>query len=145
MAWRCNFSCLDQFCRNAIKCVLFHKMSIVCGSCLWLSVSHCIINQDKYSWLWLSHNTRVNQLKTVNMLYLVIYWTQNVHNDFIFLCNIVLPPVGHSSNHEYHCWNLQDNPAVVRIFIALLRFSFESPSCKSFIKLYPCIFFCISS
>jgi len=39
-----------------------------------------------------------------------------------------LPPVGHSSNHEYHCWNLQDSRAVVRIFIALLRFSFDCPS-----------------
>ena len=27
----------------------------------------------------------------------------NLHNDFIFLCSILLPPVGHSSNHEYHC------------------------------------------
>ena len=33
----------------------------------------------------------------------------------------MLPPVGHSSNHECHCRNLQDNRAVVRIFIALLR------------------------
>jgi len=39
-----------------------------------------------------------------------------------------LPPLGHSSNHEYHCRNLQDNGAVVRILIALLRFSFDSPS-----------------
>ena len=35
-----------------------------------------------------------------------IYWTQKVHNDFIFLCSIVLPPVSHSSNHEYHCCQL---------------------------------------
>jgi len=41
---------------------------------------------------------------------------------------IVLPPVGHSSNHQYHCWNLQDNRNVVRIFIALLRSSFDFPS-----------------
>ena len=39
-----------------------------------------------------------------------------------FLCSIILPPVGHSSNHEY-----QDNRAVVRIFTAFLRFSFDSP------------------
>ena len=64
----------------------------------------------------------------LNMFYLVICWTQKVHNDFIFLCSIILPPVGHSSNHEYHCWNLQDNRTVVRIFFALLRFSFDSPS-----------------
>ena len=61
------------------------------------------------------------------MFYLVIYWTQKVHNDFSFLCGIVLSPVGHSSNHGYHCWKLQDIRALVRIFIALLRFSFGSP------------------
>jgi len=73
-------------------------------------------------------HTRVSLVKTLNMFYLVIYWTQKVPNYFIFLCSIVLPPAGHSSNHEYHCWNLQDNRAVFRIFIALLRFSFNSPS-----------------
>jgi len=25
------------------------------------------------------------------MFYLIIYWTQKVYNDFIFLCSIVLP------------------------------------------------------
>jgi len=58
-------------------------------------------------------------MKTLNMFYLVIYRTQKVHNYFIFLCSIVLPRVGHS-NHEYQCWNLQDNRAVVQIFMALL-------------------------
>jgi len=38
----------------------------------------------------------------------------------LFLCSIVLPPVGHCSNRKYHCWNLQDNRPVVRIFMALL-------------------------
>jgi len=71
---------------------------------------------------------RVSQMKTLNMFYLVIYWTQKVHNDFVFLCCIVLPSVGHSSNHEYHCWKLQGNRAVVWRFIALLIFSFDSPS-----------------
>jgi len=32
-------------------------------------------------------------MKTLNMFHLLIYWTQKVHNDFIFLCSIVLPPV----------------------------------------------------
>ena len=73
-------------------------------------------------------HTRVSQMKTLNTFYLVIYWTQKVHNDFIFLCSIVLPPVGQSSNHQYHCWNLQDSWAVVRIFVALLRFSVDFPS-----------------
>ena len=40
----------------------------------------------------------------------------------------VLPRVGRSSNHQYHCCQLTDNRAVVRIVIALLRFSFDSPS-----------------
>ena len=40
---------------------------------------------------------------------------------------IVLPPVGHSSKHEYRCCQLTDNRTVFRIFIALLRFSFDSP------------------
>jgi len=39
---------------------------------------------------------------------------------------IVLPPVGHSSNHQYHCCQLTDNRAAFRIVIALLRFSFDS-------------------
>jgi len=30
---------------------------------------------------------RVSQMKTLNV-YLVIYWTQKVHNDFIFLCSL---------------------------------------------------------
>jgi len=72
--------------------------------------------------------TRMSQMKTLNIFYPAIYWTQKVHNDLIFLCSIVLPPVGHSSNYEYHCWNLQDNQTLVRIFIALLRFSVDSPS-----------------
>ena len=41
---------------------------------------------------------------------------------------IVLPPVGHSSNHQYHCCQLTNNRAVFRIVIALLRFSFDCPS-----------------
>ena len=34
------------------------------------------------------HNTRASQRKTLNIWYLVIYWTQKVHNDFIFLCTL---------------------------------------------------------
>jgi len=40
----------------------------------------------------------------------------------------VLPPVGHSLNHEFIVVNLQDNRAMFRTFITLSRFSFESPS-----------------
>jgi len=41
---------------------------------------------------------------------------------------IILPPVDHSTNHQYNCCQLTDNRAVFRIFIALLWFSFDSPS-----------------
>ena len=41
---------------------------------------------------------------------------------------IVLPPVGHSSNHQCHCCELTDNRAVLRIFSALFKFSFDCPS-----------------
>jgi len=47
---------------------------------------------------------------------------------------IVLPPVGHSSSHQYHCCQLTDNRAVFRIFITLLRFSFDSPLYKNTVK-----------
>jgi hypothetical protein len=41
---------------------------------------------------------------------------------------IVLSPVGHSSKHDYHCCQLIRQSSWFRIFIALLRFSFDSPS-----------------
>jgi len=41
---------------------------------------------------------------------------------------IVLPPVGHSSNNDYHCCQPKDNRAVFRISIALLMFSLDPPS-----------------
>ena len=34
----------------------------------------------------MSRYTRVSQMKTLNIFYVVIYWTQMVHNDFIFIC-----------------------------------------------------------
>jgi len=40
---------------------------------------------------------------------------------------IVLPPVGHSSNYECHCCQLPSQSSCVSNFIALLRFSFDSP------------------
>ena len=40
---------------------------------------------------------------------------------------IVLPPVGRSSNHQYHWCQLRDNRAVFQIFISLLNYSFDSP------------------
>ena len=49
---------------------------------------------------------------------------------------IVLPPVGHSSSHQYHCCQLTGNRAVFRIFIALLNFSFDSPSYFSSLSIF---------
>ena len=48
----------------------------------------------------------------------------------------VLPPVGLSSNHQYHCCQLTDNRAVFRIFVALLRFSVDSPSYVDWTKTF---------
>ena len=33
-------------------------------------------------------NTRETQMKTLNIFYLVIYWKQKVHNDFIYLFSL---------------------------------------------------------
>ena len=32
--------------------------------------------------------TKESQMKTLDVFYLVIYWTQKVHNDFIFVCGL---------------------------------------------------------
>jgi len=45
-------------------------------------------------WKWV-FDTGANQMKTLNIFYLVIYWTQKVHNDFIFLCSL------HSHTHSF--------------------------------------------
>jgi len=69
-------------------------------------------------------------MKTLNIFYLVIYWTQKVQKDFIFLCSIVLPCHLSATFQTISIIvvNLQDNRAVFRIVIALLRFSFDPPS-----------------
>ena len=61
-------------------------------------------------------NTMVNQMVTVNMFYIVIYWTQKGTQWPHFLCSIVLPPVGHSSKHEYHCCQLTRQSSCVSNF-----------------------------
>jgi len=126
--------CLQH--QNIFLCIYFMRLAnwmrlneqtyiLYSDQCLWSVVRCTGIKRTKvYIYIY----TRVSQFKILNMFYLVIYWTLKVNHDFIFLCSIVLPPVGHSSNHEYHCWNLQDNRAVVPIFIPLLRFSRDSPS-----------------
>ena len=42
-------------------------------------------------------------------------------------CN-VLPPVGHSSNHECHCCQFKRQSSCVENFYRTLKFSFDSPS-----------------
>jgi hypothetical protein len=50
----------------------------------------------------ISHpHTRVRQMKTLNIFYLVIYWTQTAHND-IFLCSLHCVPCKCSSASEIH-------------------------------------------
>ena len=107
-----------------------YKIPMLCPHNVFLcfvSISEQTAIISPYSINWVVF-TRTSQMKALNMFYLVIYWTQKINNYFIFLCSIVLPSAGHSSNHEYHCWNLQDNRAVFRGFTALLRFSCDSPS-----------------
>jgi len=41
-------------------------------------------------------------MKTLNIFYLVIYWTQKVHNNFIFLCSLQCVPYKCSSASEVH-------------------------------------------
>ena len=40
---------------------------------------------------------------------------------------ILLPHVGHFSNHEYHCRQFTRQSSCVSIFIKLFRFTFDSP------------------
>jgi hypothetical protein len=44
----------------------------------------------------------MSQMKTFNIFYLVIYITQKVHNDFIFLCSLHCVPYKCSSASEVH-------------------------------------------
>ena len=119
---------------NSAQCKMFWTIlltdSPLCKIFWVLNLNHIHSARHLISQLKITkHFVRYEGESNENLKYLLIYWTQKLHNDFIFLCSIVLPPVGHSSNYEYHCWNLQDNGAVIRIFIALLRFSVDSPSC----------------
>ena len=45
---------------------------------------------------------RVSQMKTLSIFYLVTYWIQKVHNDFIFLCSLHCVPYKCSSASEVH-------------------------------------------
>jgi hypothetical protein len=51
---------------------------------------------------WYNKDTTVSQMKTLNIFYLVIYWTQKVLNDFIFLCSLRCVPYKCSSASKVH-------------------------------------------
>ena len=61
-------------------------------------------------------------MKTLNIFYLVIYWTQKVHNDFIFLYSLHCHLSATLQTISITVVSLQDNRAVFRIFIALFKF-----------------------
>jgi len=61
-----------------------------------------------------NRNTKMSQVKTVNIFYLVIYWTQKLHNDFIFLCSL-------------HCVPYLSRCAAIS-FTVIRRFSFTMAS-----------------
>ena len=103
-----------------------------------LEEKNCSTPYVKNFSLYLTENTSTFTLKAVlyegesheNLKLLLQAGPPSLH----YCCAVVLhsyfilPPVGHSSNHEYHCCQLTDNRRVFRIFIALLRFSFDSSS-----------------
>jgi len=74
------------------------------------------------------HYRKVSHLKTLNCMLQAGPPSLHYYYFVVLYSCIVLPPVGHSSNHEYHCCQLTDNRAVFRIFIALLRFTFDTLS-----------------
>jgi hypothetical protein len=73
-------------------------------------------------------NKRVGHMKALNCMFQAGPPSLHYYYVVVLYSCIVLPPAGHSSNREYHCCQLTDNRAVFRIFIALFRFSFDSPS-----------------
>ena len=62
------------------------------------------------------------------MFYLVIYWMRKVNNYFIFLCSHHCHLSATLQTISITVANLQDNWTGFRNFIALLKFSFDSPS-----------------
>jgi len=66
--------------------------------------------------------------KTLNIFYVAIYLTHKVYSDFVFLCSLHCHLSATLQTTSIIIVNSQDNWAVFRIFIARLRFSFDSPS-----------------
>ena len=48
-------------------------------------------------------------MKTLNIFYLIIYWIQKGHNDFIFLCSLHCVPSATLQTISITVVNLQDN------------------------------------
>ena len=80
---------------NFYNISLSYKNTCDCGA----------VSQQLYVYGKRKHTgTRVSQIKTLNILYLVIYWTQKVHNDFISLCSLHCVPHKCSSALEVHAY-----------------------------------------
>jgi len=64
-----------------------------------------------------SFHTRVSHMKALNCMLKAGPPSLHYYCAFVLHSCIVLPRVGHSSNHQYHCCQLTtDNRAVFRIF-----------------------------
>jgi len=80
----------------------------------WVSSLHYLKNGWRNAVLWCMF-----QVGPPSLHY---YCTTMLHS-----C-IVLPPVGHSSNHEYHCCQLTRQSSCVSNFYRTFKFSFDCPS-----------------
>jgi len=63
----------------------------------------------------------MSHMKTLNYMLQVGPPSLHYYCTVVFHSHISLPPIGHSSNQKYHCCQLTDNRAVVRIFIAFFK------------------------
>jgi len=92
-----RFSLLDDGCiMTETRCSISNAG--VTAACYAIPGTRWAMNFIK--WSGYAVNTRVNEMKTLNMFYLVIYWTQKVHNDCIFLCSLHCVPYKCSSASE---------------------------------------------
>ena len=83
-----GFLLLSKRCKNhnIYECAC-HSLWCWCKtSCEIIQIRSSVLSHPISTVLGKKRNTRVSQMKTSNIFYLVIYWTQKVHNDFIFLC-----------------------------------------------------------
>jgi len=88
-------------------------------------------------------STMMSEMKNLNIFHIVIYWTQMVHNDFIFLCSIALPPVGHLFKPSVSLLKLTRQSSCISNFYRIFKV-LKSPSCMyiyiytlTYIHIYP--------